>query len=123
MLCGYSPFRSDDMKELIRETTEAKIEFHERYWSNVSADGMLYVYLDWFTLSLLNLSAKDFVKKLLNPDPVKRPTALGHVDSDADKEIERYCHLHLKEVLKPSGFQSSKANEWVNYDGTLSCHL
>jgi hypothetical protein len=50
-------------------------------------------------------------------NPVKRPTALGHVDSDADKDIERYCHLHLKEVLKPSGFQSSKANEWVNYDG------
>ena len=75
MLCGYSPFRSDDMKELIRETTEAKIEFHERYWSNVSADGMLYVYLDSFTLSHMNLSAKDFVKKLLNPDPVKRPTA------------------------------------------------
>lgn len=48
---------------------------------------------------------------------VKRPTALGHVDSDADEEIERYCHLHLKEVLKPSGFQSSKANEWVDYDG------
>ncbi|KAI1786293.1 Pkinase-domain-containing protein [Ganoderma leucocontextum] len=57
MLCGYSPFRSDDMKELIRETTEAKIEFHERYWSNVSD------------------AAKDFVKTLLNPDPLKRPTA------------------------------------------------
>ncbi|PIL30869.1 transporter [Ganoderma sinense ZZ0214-1] len=57
MLCGYSPFRSDDMKELIRETTEAKIEFHERYWSNVSD------------------VAKDFVKALLNPDPSKRPTA------------------------------------------------
>ena len=39
MLCGYSPFRSDDMKELIRETTAAKIEFHERYWGNVSAEG------------------------------------------------------------------------------------
>ena len=39
MLCGYSPFRSDDMKELIRETTAAKIEFHERYWRNVSAEG------------------------------------------------------------------------------------
>lgn len=48
---------------------------------------------------------------------VKRPTALGHVDSDADQEIERYCHLHIKEVLKPSGFQSSLANEWVSYDG------
>ncbi|KAI0367501.1 Pkinase-domain-containing protein [Pilatotrama ljubarskyi] len=57
MLCGYSPFRSDDVKELIRETTEAKIEFHERYWSNVSPE------------------AKDFVKTLLNPDPSKRPTA------------------------------------------------
>lgn len=41
MLCGYSPFRSDDVKELIRETTEAKIEFHERYWGNVSPEGML----------------------------------------------------------------------------------
>ena len=39
MLCGYSPFRSDDMKELIRETTEAKIEFHERYWKNISQTG------------------------------------------------------------------------------------
>ncbi|KAI0757432.1 kinase-like domain-containing protein [Daedaleopsis nitida] len=57
MLCGYSPFRSDDMKELIRETTEAKIEFHERYWSNVSAE------------------AKDFVKALLKPDPLERLTA------------------------------------------------
>ncbi|KAL1952328.1 hypothetical protein VTO73DRAFT_1477 [Trametes versicolor] len=57
MLCGYSPFRSDDVKELIRETTEAKIEFHERYWGNVSPE------------------AKDFVKSLLNPDPAKRPTA------------------------------------------------
>ena len=57
MLCGYSPFRSDDVKELIRETTEAKIEFHERYWSNVSDE------------------AKDFVRTLLNPDPAKRPTA------------------------------------------------
>lgn len=42
MLCGYSPFRSDDVKELIRETTEAKIEFHERYWGNVSPEGMLH---------------------------------------------------------------------------------
>ena len=50
-------------------------------------------------------------------NPVKRPTALGHVDSDADKEIERYCHLHLKEVLKPTGFHSPKANEWVDYGG------
>jgi len=57
LLCGYSPFRSDDTVELIRETTEAQVEFHERYWSNVSPE------------------AKDFIKTLLNPDPSKRPTA------------------------------------------------
>ncbi|KAF4607579.1 hypothetical protein EYR38_001651 [Pleurotus pulmonarius] len=57
LLCGYSPFRSDDVRVLIRETTEAKIEFHERYWRNVS------------------IQAKDFIRSLLNPDPKERPTA------------------------------------------------
>jgi calcium/calmodulin-dependent protein kinase I len=41
MLCGYSPFRSDDLKRLIKDTTEAKIEFHERYWKNVSSKGTI----------------------------------------------------------------------------------
>lgn len=40
MLCGYSPFRSEDVKTLIKETTAAKIEFHEKYWKNVSSEGM-----------------------------------------------------------------------------------
>ena len=40
LLCGYSPFRSDDVKQLIKETTEAKIEFHERYWKNISQTGL-----------------------------------------------------------------------------------
>lgn len=57
LLCGYSPFRSEDTKELIRETTEAKIEFHERYWKNVS------------------VQAKQFIRDLLNPDPGLRPAA------------------------------------------------
>ena len=39
LLCGYAPFRSDDMKELVRQTTEAKITFHDRYWNNVSDEG------------------------------------------------------------------------------------
>ncbi|KZT40415.1 Pkinase-domain-containing protein [Sistotremastrum suecicum HHB10207 ss-3] len=57
LLCGYSPFRSEDAKELVRETTLGKIEFHEQYWKNVSNE------------------AKDFIKRLLNVDPSKRPTA------------------------------------------------
>ncbi len=39
MLCGYSPFRSDDTKQLIAETTKAQVTFHERYWKNVSQEG------------------------------------------------------------------------------------
>ncbi|KAI0246870.1 kinase-like domain-containing protein [Lactifluus subvellereus] len=57
LLCGYTPFPTDDPKELFRKTTEAKIQFHERYWKNVSNE------------------AKGFVQTLLNPDPAQRPTA------------------------------------------------
>ncbi|KAF9563471.1 Pkinase-domain-containing protein [Agrocybe pediades] len=57
LLCGYSPFRSEDVKVLIKETTTAKIEFHDRYWKNISVE------------------AKTFIKTLLNPDSSQRPTA------------------------------------------------
>ena len=40
-LCGYTPFRSEDRAEMIKETTKAKVEFHERYWKNVSQEGAL----------------------------------------------------------------------------------
>lgn len=57
LLCGYSPFRSDDVNALIKETTDAKIDFHDRYWKNVSD------------------LAKDFIKALLNSNQAKRLTA------------------------------------------------
>jgi calcium/calmodulin-dependent protein kinase I len=40
LLCGYSPFRSEDRDELIEETIRAKIVFHERYWRDISEDGI-----------------------------------------------------------------------------------
>ncbi|KAG6334858.1 hypothetical protein ID866_4234 [Astraeus odoratus] len=57
LLCGYTPFRSDDPKDVIKETTEAKFEFHDAYWSKVSDE------------------AKAFIRLCLNPDPYKRPIA------------------------------------------------
>ncbi|KAJ7035178.1 CAMK/CAMK1 protein kinase [Mycena alexandri] len=39
LLCGYSPFRAEDAQTLMRETMEAKIEFHAKYWKNVSEQG------------------------------------------------------------------------------------
>lgn len=64
LLCGYSPFRSENLQDLIDECNSANVVFHERYWKDVSND------------------AKDFIMGLLNPNPDKRwdsKAALGHV--------------------------------------------
>ena len=57
MLCGYSPFRSEDPAELIKETSECNLTFHERYWRNVSAE------------------AKSFISALVTADPETRFSA------------------------------------------------
>ena len=54
MLCGYSPFRSDDPEQLIKETSECKITFHERYWRNITPE------------------AKSFISSLVCADPEVR---------------------------------------------------
>ncbi|KAL1746139.1 kinase-like domain-containing protein [Schizophyllum fasciatum] len=85
LLCGYSPFRSEDAQTLLKETSEAKIEFHDRYWKNVSQD------------------AKDFIKRLLSPDPKLRPTAVdalhdkwltGHAP-DAEHDLSEGLRAHF----------------------------
>ncbi|EMR61549.1 hypothetical protein MGN70_005827 [Eutypa lata] len=63
LLCGYSPFRSENLQDLIDECSNAQIVFHERYWRDVSDD------------------AKDFILHLLQPTPEKRwgsQEALNH---------------------------------------------
>ncbi|KAF7323646.1 Protein kinase domain-containing protein [Mycena kentingensis (nom. inval.)] len=57
LLCGYTPFRAETPEGLMKETMAAKIEFHTKYWKNVSDEG------------------KAFVKRLLNPNAKERPTA------------------------------------------------
>lgn len=57
LLCGYTPFRSTETNELAEECEAARLEFHDRYWKNVSE------------------SAKDFIRALIKPDPKDRPTA------------------------------------------------
>ena len=57
LLCGYSPFRSENMSDLIQECSRGDVVFHERYWRDVSKD------------------AKEFIRELLQPDPRLRPTS------------------------------------------------
>ena len=63
MLCGYTPFRSEDPGELYREISACKLTFHERYWKHVSE------------------VAKAFIARLVVADPGERASAeeaLGH---------------------------------------------
>jgi calcium/calmodulin-dependent protein kinase I len=57
LLCGYSPFRSETMGDLIDECRHERVVFHTRYWTGVSDD------------------AKDFIRSLLKADPNLRPSS------------------------------------------------
>lgn len=57
LLCGYSPFRSESLNDLIDETRNGRVVFHERYWKDVSKE------------------AKNFILSLLKPDPHDRATS------------------------------------------------
>lgn len=57
LLCGYSPFRSETLQDLIEECTNTPVVFHERYWKDVSDD------------------AKDFILSLLQANADARPSS------------------------------------------------
>lgn len=57
LLCGYNPFRSETMGDLINECRNESLFFDPRYWSDVNGD------------------AKDFVGCLLKADPRERLTS------------------------------------------------
>lgn len=89
LLCGYSPFRSENNRDLVQETINARIEFHDRYWKNISDAGKR-IYFPSRSL-LTTFPAKNFILQLLKADPLDRPTAQGALQHpwlvvEADKE-------------------------------------
>jgi len=84
LLCGYSPFRSENLTDLIEECRSGHIIFHERYWKDVSED------------------AKRFIRTLLSPDPQKRATsteALGHPWLKGDTATDHNLLPEIKAYL------------------------
>ena len=79
ILSGCSPFSADEEELLLKQVAEAKYEFFENEWKNISDD------------------AKDIIRRLLVADPANRmtmPELLEHpwVKASVDKcreEIER----------------------------------
>lgn len=76
LLCGYSPFRSENLSDLIEECRSGRVIFHDRYWRDVSQD------------------AKDFIMTMLQPEPSRRVTseeALKHPwltgESASDRDL------------------------------------
>ncbi len=57
LLCGYPPFRSESLQDLIDECSACRVVYHERYWKDVSDD------------------AKDFINHLLRAKPEERSTS------------------------------------------------
>ncbi len=94
LLCGYSPFRSENLADLVDECRSGRIIFHERYWKDVSKD------------------AKEFILSLLQPEPKRRATskeALKHIwltgetasDHDLLPEIRSYlAKMKLKRGIE-----------------------
>jgi calcium/calmodulin-dependent protein kinase I len=57
LLCGYEPFYGSTERQLIAANKRCEFAFHLPEWGSISAE------------------AKDFVERLMEPDPAKRPTA------------------------------------------------
>ncbi|GAA5873884.1 hypothetical protein JCM3774_000710 [Rhodotorula dairenensis] len=89
LLCGYIPFRSTDPEQLIEECRAGKLEFHDKYWKNISDD------------------AKAFIRALVRPNPGDRPTAeqaLKHkwIIDALNKEHDHDLAATFKENWTPS---------------------
>ncbi|KAJ9109048.1 hypothetical protein QFC21_000374 [Naganishia friedmannii] len=98
LLCGYTPFRSDDPNELMKETARGRLDFHDMYWSKVSDE------------------AKNFIKALVNVDPEKRLTATEAMNHPwiTGGGREHDLHPHLSRNLTSSAAKWKKATRTIS---------
>ena len=79
LLCGYTPFRADDTKEVILQPTNARVDFYNRYWMSVSGEGTSgtnYGLWKWPYLTFAPyITDKSLIRALLHPSPARWLTA------------------------------------------------
>lgn len=97
LLCGYSPFRSENLADLVEECRSGRVIFHERYWKDVSKD------------------AKAFIMSLLQPEPQRRATsaeALKHPwlkgESASDHDLLPEIRSYLAKAKLKRGIELVK---------------
>ncbi|KAI7680392.1 Calcium/calmodulin-dependent protein [Hortaea werneckii] len=83
LLCGYSPFRSESLADLIDETKHGRVVFHERYWKDVSQHAKSFI------LSCLKPEARD---RCTSAQALKDPwiSGVGATDHNLLPEIKAY---------------------------------
>ncbi|KAL3901728.1 MAG: hypothetical protein SGARI_006028 [Bacillariaceae sp.] len=102
LLCGFAPFAGDTDYDTLQLVARAPLEFPSPEWDDISDE------------------ARDFVTKLLNRDPVQRPTAdqalkhpwiSKHVRSVSEQDRSSF---YATESEKRSAFHKFLANIKVN---------
>lgn len=83
LLCGYSPFRSETLQDLIEECTHNQVVFHERYWKDVSDDAKDFI------LSMLQANAD---RRATSDEALRHPWLTGDTATDHNllPEIKSY---------------------------------
>ena len=88
LLCGFAPFAGDTDYDTLQLVARAPLEFPSPEWDLISEE------------------ARDFVTKLLNRDPVKRPTA-----DEALKHPWIAKHVSPPGIPKPKAFKKRSVSE------------
>jgi len=92
ILSGCSPFSADEEEQLLKQVAEAKYEFFENEWKNVSAE------------------AKDVIQRLLVVDPAKRMTMPELLEHAWCKDAVEQCKTRKAQTAQPAA-ASSRSEE------------
>lgn len=91
ILSGCSPFSADEEEQLLKQVAEAKYEFFENEWKNISAE------------------AKDIISRLLVVDPAKRLTMAELLEHAWVKDAVAKCRKEMERKVAGAATAQSES--------------